>query len=138
MTLVGHAWAAVGANIERIFHHFGVVRGVEGHHGGSVRPVVNHLAIGIARQQLVVLRETFVELQNQSVIERIAIALDLFNPLKITIRAAGRARGDDEKACRTCPADGAGKSLESKRRRADRKSTRLNSSHGYISYAVFC
>src|SRR2546429_975665 len=25
-----------------------------------------------------------------------------------------------------------------KRRSADRKSTRLNSSHGYISYAVFC
>src|SRR5256884_4017597 len=25
-----------------------------------------------------------------------------------------------------------------KRRRQDRKSTRLNSSHGYISYAVFC
>src|SRR2546422_2244469 len=25
-----------------------------------------------------------------------------------------------------------------RRRRADRKSTRLNSSHGYISYAVFC
>src|SRR2546422_3538290 len=24
------------------------------------------------------------------------------------------------------------------RRQADRKSTRLNSSHGYISYAVFC
>src|SRR2546422_4068683 len=24
------------------------------------------------------------------------------------------------------------------RRRTDRKSTRLNSSHGYISYAVFC
>src|SRR2546422_7445254 len=26
----------------------------------------------------------------------------------------------------------------SERRRLDRKSTRLNSSHGYISYAVFC
>src|SRR2546429_3214865 len=26
----------------------------------------------------------------------------------------------------------------SKRMRSDRKSTRLNSSHGYISYAVFC
>src|SRR2546429_7343864 len=26
----------------------------------------------------------------------------------------------------------------SRRRRSDRKSTRLNSSHGYISYAVFC
>src|SRR5687768_17844478 len=25
-----------------------------------------------------------------------------------------------------------------RKRRADRKSTRLNSSHGYISYAVFC
>src|SRR2546422_1198870 len=25
-----------------------------------------------------------------------------------------------------------------RRRRQDRKSTRLNSSHGYISYAVFC
>src|SRR2546422_7219687 len=25
-----------------------------------------------------------------------------------------------------------------RRRRLDRKSTRLNSSHGYISYAVFC
>src|SRR5687768_17827949 len=25
-----------------------------------------------------------------------------------------------------------------RRRRVDRKSTRLNSSHGYISYAVFC
>src|SRR5687768_17624698 len=28
--------------------------------------------------------------------------------------------------------------FERARRRADRKSTRLNSSHGYISYAVFC
>src|SRR2546429_3828571 len=30
-----------------------------------------------------------------------------------------------------------GKGAEAKRKR-DRKSTRLNSSHGYISYAVFC
>src|SRR2546422_4305233 len=28
--------------------------------------------------------------------------------------------------------------VSSARRGADRKSTRLNSSHGYISYAVFC
>src|SRR2546429_4645074 len=27
---------------------------------------------------------------------------------------------------------------EATRRKTDRKSTRLNSSHGYISYAVFC
>src|SRR2546422_4801014 len=32
------------------------------------------------------------------------------------------------------PSDHAGDSLD----RLDRKSTRLNSSHGYISYAVFC
>src|SRR2546422_2034462 len=31
-----------------------------------------------------------------------------------------------------------GRFLEALQRHADRKSTRLNSSHGYISYAVFC
>src|SRR5687768_17888655 len=36
-------------------------------------------------------------------------------------------------------ADGRRRPLDSRRRRwQDRKSTRLNSSHGYISYAVFC
>src|SRR5687768_18068537 len=30
------------------------------------------------------------------------------------------------------------RAVEVDRRGADRKSTRLNSSHGYISYAVFC
>src|SRR3989449_7971980 len=30
------------------------------------------------------------------------------------------------------------KTLKCQSRRRDRKSTRLNSSHGYISYAVFC
>src|SRR2546422_1916216 len=30
------------------------------------------------------------------------------------------------------------KSVARLRRKVDRKSTRLNSSHGYISYAVFC
>src|SRR5205809_2651559 len=40
-------------------------------------------------------------------------------------------------AVRLC--DGAdGFRIGSRRRRRDRKSTRLNSSHGYISYAVFC
>src|SRR2546422_6196715 len=31
-----------------------------------------------------------------------------------------------------------GSSWQSQNLRSDRKSTRLNSSHGYISYAVFC
>src|SRR5687768_18150379 len=33
---------------------------------------------------------------------------------------------------------GAGEEHKARRCRRDRKSTRLNSSHGYISYAVFC
>src|SRR2546429_6180160 len=46
-----------------------------------------------------------------------------------------------------CPTVSAGEEIvqygfrplrESRRKRLDRKSTRLNSSHGYISYAVFC
>src|SRR2546422_7696168 len=37
-----------------------------------------------------------------------------------------RGRGSDERA------------EEGERQQGDRKSTRLNSSHGYISYAVFC
>src|SRR2546422_1848516 len=42
-----------------------------------------------------------------------------------------RCRGGLVEGCRhRCPPEGG--------RRVDRKSTRLNSSHGYISYAVFC
>src|SRR2546422_3367190 len=45
--------------------------------------------------------------------------------------------------CRVCLASGASRAggaadAEDAVRPADRKSTRLNSSHGYISYAVFC
>src|SRR2546429_3099319 len=36
------------------------------------------------------------------------------------------------------PAPGYPNRARCRRRGADRKSTRLNSSHGYISYAVFC
>src|SRR2546429_5711629 len=39
---------------------------------------------------------------------------------------SGRVRSSAEKSCRLSPPA------------TDRKSTRLNSSHGYISYAVFC
>src|SRR5205809_4913413 len=45
-------------------------------------------------------------------------------------------------ASRRCRSDGAGSPSRTRTRnrtgRRDRKSTRLNSSHGYISYAVFC
>src|SRR2546429_4248488 len=45
----------------------------------------------------------------------------------------GRARDDRAAAVR-----GLGRGRRAGARVRDRKSTRLNSSHGYISYAVFC
>src|SRR2546422_3099734 len=60
------------------------------------------------------------------------------------VRASGAIVPFDEEARRISlqPAD-SGENLGGRRRRSgcadrDRKSTRLNSSHGYISYAVFC
>src|SRR2546429_9607124 len=55
--------------------------------------------------------------------------LSLHDALPIWRRRAGRTRGPRG------PARAAGRWTV---RRRDRKSTRLNSSHGYISYAVFC
>src|SRR2546429_3757004 len=40
--------------------------------------------------------------------------------------------------CRSCLCSTPGVRGEGSRTKEDRKSTRLNSSHGYISYAVFC
>src|SRR5205809_3902450 len=62
----------------------------------------------------------------------------LFRSIDAELRALG---GSAHTACRRdcddllCGADRPGSRLERDR---DRKSTRLNSSHGYISYAVFC
>src|SRR2546422_8432429 len=49
---------------------------------------------------------------------------------------AGRLAGGEAGAGRILGALGRGREMSVTRR--DRKSTRLNSSHGYISYAVFC
>src|SRR5712675_2672365 len=55
-------------------------------------------------------------------------------PYTTLLRSSGRRRRSPRASRRGCRARGS--------RRAgtpqDRKSTRLNSSHGYISYAVFC
>src|SRR2546422_5676492 len=47
------------------------------------------------------------------------------------------SQGDRDDARHVPSVPGAGR-IELVRQHADRKSTRLNSSHGYISYAVFC
>src|SRR2546429_3873244 len=49
-------------------------------------------------------------------------------------------RPREPRAARTCSPTGptTSSSAPAARCRSDRKSTRLNSSHGYISYAVFC
>src|SRR2546422_5662235 len=49
-------------------------------------------------------------------------------------RRAGARHGHDRRGVR----DRVRAGPDDRRTRGDRKSTRLNSSHGYISYAVFC
>src|SRR2546430_9000846 len=53
-------------------------------------------------------------------------------------RQAPRARGADQPAQPLSAPHEAGTPLMSKATTLDRKSTRLNSSHSQISYAVFC
>src|SRR2546429_3000911 len=52
--------------------------------------------------------------------------------------SAARAAGAEQLASGGGQRRGAAQSRRAGRRSRDRKSTRLNSSHGYISYAVFC
>src|SRR3989449_7466531 len=64
-------------------------------------------------------------------------------PYTTLFRSLGGARGAEQRLRRVGVGQGAGEradDLQVQRRLAqgDRKSTRLNSSHGYISYAVFC
>src|SRR2546422_5997567 len=60
--------------------------------------------------------------------------LSLHDALPISSRPGGNCPGLGP--LRESPAQGSQGPLGSNR--GDRKSTRLNSSHGYISYAVFC
>src|SRR2546422_6484310 len=54
------------------------------------------------------------------------------SPLPLPLPHRGTSRtGRESRRCRNRP-------RPPRRRERDRKSTRLNSSHGYISYAVFC
>src|SRR2546429_6627739 len=67
---------------------------------------------------------------HDDVLQRRTTVLRLFNFKSSACSSeSGKAFGPSERAA-------AGLSCVS--RKTDRKSTRLNSSHGYISYAVFC
>src|SRR2546422_8276738 len=65
-------------------------------------------------------------------------------PYTTLFRSPPRPAGDHSTVPRTdarcplCPRRGSHVRLAPSGSRRDRKSTRLNSSHGYISYAVFC
>src|SRR5256884_4605573 len=59
--------------------------------------------------------------------------LSLHDALPISFRAGGRSFSATSWRRRSSRTSGS-----RARRSRDRKSTRLNSSHGYISYAVFC
>src|SRR5947207_7602410 len=69
--------------------------------------------------------------------------LDLLTPLGLARdKASGKAGpcGTGDTRCRSQQRDESGQVVRAhvKERAADRKSTRLNSSHTVISYAVFC
>src|SRR2546422_5971678 len=55
---------------------------------------------------------------------------------KVLLRASERMKEDA--TCRQLLAEVERNAQDIERATQDRKSTRLNSSHGYISYAVFC
>src|SRR2546422_8265862 len=62
-------------------------------------------------------------------------------PISSAPRRRHRARRGTSCSCRSIPrfgGDGSPRCALRCGRERDRKSTRLNSSHGYISYAVFC
>src|SRR2546422_4109046 len=67
--------------------------------------------------------------------------LSLHDALPICSRSSrarpGRCSGSPRRNAPTPPSTRA-RSTSTSARATDRKSTRLNSSHGYISYAVFC
>src|SRR5438105_11480849 len=59
---------------------------------------------------------------------------------RIADQKMDRSRGEARRACRSgvCRYPNASANLGERFERRDRKSTRLNSSHEWISYAVFC
>src|SRR2546422_6020783 len=64
--------------------------------------------------------------------------LSLHDALPISRLRWDRSRRSGRSVPRELPARESGPSRASSPGSTDRKSTRLNSSHGYISYAVFC
>src|SRR3989449_4336400 len=66
---------------------------------------------------------------SRKAIRRCPMTLSRRNALKLGLGAGASA---------LLPGRGLAEALSAAPRAADRKSTRLNSSHGYISYAVFC
>src|SRR2546422_7644228 len=59
-------------------------------------------------------------------------------PISRDRERASRRRAPSPRASRPRAASRAQRDRSARCTRGDRKSTRLNSSHGYISYAVFC
>src|SRR2546422_2267734 len=64
--------------------------------------------------------------------------LSLHDALPICSIARRTQFSGGTKFCRQCCLRGRSRRRSTRTRSRDRKSTRLNSSHGYISYAVFC
>src|SRR5687768_17641022 len=109
------AAAPVRVDIEIVLQPLRIV-GADNDHR-LIGPVVFRVREGISRDELKSSRKPPPQFGCERVVTRVARALEQVD--------AGKAR--NRPRCRM-----------TQHRKRDRKSTRLNSSHGYISYAVFC
>src|SRR5713101_1891281 len=95
VALVVHARSAVSAKVEGILNHFGVISG-EGDYRRGVGIIVNDFSIGIGSKQLIILRESLVELEGQSVVDGIGAALEFRDARKAWDRTNGIEHVDCE------------------------------------------
>jgi hypothetical protein len=68
MRLIGVTGSAVGADVQGIGDHLGVIAEGEGNDGGGVRNTVNHLTVGVGREELEVPSIALIELQGEAVV----------------------------------------------------------------------
>src|SRR5262247_132807 len=119
---VGDAGAALVAEQQAILRLLRVVARVGGHHRSRIRRVVNHLREGVREEELVMLRESLVNLQDKRVIAGIGVALELTDAAEeIADSADGPGRAGRARVSQEGRNDGARRRRYRNRRRYGRR-----------------
>src|ERR1700730_6089509 len=79
--------ASLGVRVERVLRVLAVVSAH--HHGSEIGSIVDHLREGIGSLDLEVLRETFGELKEGAVVDRIGAAIEHTNASKVHVDTSG-------------------------------------------------